>query len=206
MYAAKPEERARVLNRAGRERALIQAAAKLFAAKGYEATTTREIAAVAGCAEGLISRYFKGKAGLLKALIRLHFAEEADEFRDERPAAPTLGEDIVRRVMWDVDHFAEDHEFLRVIIPQFILTPELAREVAEVGPGRHLKLVLEKLRTHSAFCTLPPEEQEALAQLVLAIGFMFGFWIPVMGEDRARTRRGALMAANILARAFRAAP
>jgi hypothetical protein len=56
-------------DRAGKQRALMLAALRLFATKGYEATTTREIASAAGCAEGLIHRYFKGKAGLLPALV-----------------------------------------------------------------------------------------------------------------------------------------
>jgi AcrR family transcriptional regulator len=45
-------------DRAGKQRALMMAALHLFAAKGFEATSTREIAAAAGCAEGLIHRYF----------------------------------------------------------------------------------------------------------------------------------------------------
>ena len=65
-------QRTRLRNRESREAALLSAAGKLFAARGYEATTTREIAACAGCAEGLISRYFRGKAGLLRALIVAH--------------------------------------------------------------------------------------------------------------------------------------
>ena len=56
-------------DRAAKKQALIRAALGLFAAKGYEVTTTREIAASAGCAEGLIHRYFSGKAGLLAAMI-----------------------------------------------------------------------------------------------------------------------------------------
>jgi len=59
----------RTRDRAGKQQALIVAALKLFASKGYDATTTREIAACAGCAEGLIHRYFSGKAGLLPALM-----------------------------------------------------------------------------------------------------------------------------------------
>jgi AcrR family transcriptional regulator len=62
---------ARTRDRAGKKQALIDAALKLFASKGYDATTTREIAACAGCAEGLIHRYFSGKAGLLPALMEL---------------------------------------------------------------------------------------------------------------------------------------
>ena len=63
-------EPGRVRNRPAREQALIAAATRLFATKGYDATTTREIAAEAGCAEGLIHRYFQGKEGLLFAIIR----------------------------------------------------------------------------------------------------------------------------------------
>jgi len=66
MNRSKPAK-GRTRNRAAREAALITAAGKLFASRGYEATTTREIAACADCAEGLIHRYFKGKSGLLLA-------------------------------------------------------------------------------------------------------------------------------------------
>ena len=202
MQAAKPAGQGRVLNRAARERALIEAAAKLFAAKGYDATTTREIAAVAGCAEGLISRYFKGKAGLLRALIENHFAGEDEEFRDDSPPAATLAEEIMRRVVWDVEHISDDHEFLCVIFPQLLLQPELAREVRQLGPGRHERIIADRLSQHSAFRSLPEEDQLAVAQLINAIGLAFGFWNPAMGEDRARAKERAISIAKILARAF----
>src|SRR5579863_4331559 len=59
----------RTRNRDAKKQALIRSALRLFASKGFESTTTREIAASAGCAEGLIHRYFKSKAGLLAAMI-----------------------------------------------------------------------------------------------------------------------------------------
>jgi AcrR family transcriptional regulator len=78
----------RTRDRVAKQNALLQAALKLFAGKGYEATTTREIAAAANCAEGLIHRYFSGKAGLLTALIEYHFSQEvADLGRELQPAA-----------------------------------------------------------------------------------------------------------------------
>jgi AcrR family transcriptional regulator len=202
MSAAKPEDRARILNRAARERSLIEAAAKLFSAQGFAATTTRQIAAEAGCAEGLISRYFKGKAGLLRALIHLHFSEEVDEFRDDSPPAATLADEIVRRVSWDFDHLGADYEFLRIIIPQVILDPALAPEVRGVGPGRHEKLIVERLSKYSEFCSLSPEEQDAVAQAIFAVGLMFSFWHPAMGEDRAQAKQRAMTIARILGRAI----
>jgi AcrR family transcriptional regulator len=57
-------------DRAATERALSEAAARLFSKKGYESTTTREIAEDANCAEALIQRYFGGKNGLLVAIVK----------------------------------------------------------------------------------------------------------------------------------------
>jgi len=59
-----------------KQEALVRAASELFASRGYEAATTQEIAAYAGCAEGLIHRYFRGKKGLLLALIEGRVSRE----------------------------------------------------------------------------------------------------------------------------------
>ena len=83
---------ARTRDRAGKKQALIDAALKLFASKGYDATTTREIAACAGCAEGLIHRYFSSKAGLLPALMELPCLA-----RSGGPAPPSPPRRLFRR-------------------------------------------------------------------------------------------------------------
>ena len=48
--------------------AICDAALTLFAEKGFEATTTREIAEQAGAAEGTLYRHFDGKADLAQSL------------------------------------------------------------------------------------------------------------------------------------------
>lgn len=57
--AAKAETRQRIL----------EAARKLFAASGYEASTTREIADAAGIANGTLFNYFPNKEAILAALV-----------------------------------------------------------------------------------------------------------------------------------------
>ncbi|MGE0632778.1 MAG: TetR family transcriptional regulator [Pseudobdellovibrionaceae bacterium] len=54
-----------------RER-LMEAATPLFAAKGLEGTTTREIAAAADLNVSLISYYFGGKEGLYRGILEAH--------------------------------------------------------------------------------------------------------------------------------------
>jgi len=92
---AAPSVYKRKRNRAARERALVLAAGKLFASRGYDAATTREIAALAGCAEGLIHRYFKGKAGLLAALIQHRGTQEVVDLNERLPLAPTVEDESI---------------------------------------------------------------------------------------------------------------
>jgi AcrR family transcriptional regulator len=58
-----------VSNINGKEK-IMQAALPLFAAKGLEGTTTREIAQASGLNVSLISYYFGGKEGLYDAIIQ----------------------------------------------------------------------------------------------------------------------------------------
>jgi AcrR family transcriptional regulator len=77
----------------GRERqaSIIAAAASLFAQKGFNGTTTREIAKTAGISEALLFRYFPTKRTLYAAIIAarsqlsqlLASVEEAAEKRDD---------------------------------------------------------------------------------------------------------------------------
>ncbi|MFD9685951.1 helix-turn-helix domain-containing protein [Kitasatospora sp. NPDC059088] len=65
---------------------LIQAALELFAERGYERTTTREIGERAGVDPALIARYFGGKTQLYLATVQLELGNEppADLLEEER--------------------------------------------------------------------------------------------------------------------------
>jgi len=54
---------------------IIQAAARLFATKGFEGTTTRQIASEVGVTEPLIFHHFKGKEGLFSHILEASFSE-----------------------------------------------------------------------------------------------------------------------------------
>ncbi|MFJ7243162.1 helix-turn-helix domain-containing protein [Kitasatospora sp. NPDC098652] len=65
---------------------LVQAALELFAERGYDRTTTREIGERAGVDPALIARYFGGKTQLYLATVRLELGNEtpADLLEEER--------------------------------------------------------------------------------------------------------------------------
>jgi AcrR family transcriptional regulator len=64
-----PERRSRAHDPAGRRRDVLAAARRLFAAKGYAQTSTREIAADADVNQGLVVTYFGGKEALFMEAV-----------------------------------------------------------------------------------------------------------------------------------------
>lgn len=75
-----------------RQAGLIAAAASLFAAKGFNGTTTKEIAKAAGVSEALVFKYFPTKRALYAAILAekvtvselLDALEESTRKRDDR--------------------------------------------------------------------------------------------------------------------------
>lgn len=61
---------ARARDSAATRRALLDAAAELFAVEGYEATTVRAVADRAGVNQALLFRYFGNKEGLFAEAVR----------------------------------------------------------------------------------------------------------------------------------------
>jgi AcrR family transcriptional regulator len=76
---------------AARREQILKTALKLFAAQGFDATTTKQIAREAGIAEGLIFHYFSTKASLLTALLdnRRSFRSELRTMLEGAEGRPT---------------------------------------------------------------------------------------------------------------------
>ena len=187
-------------NRSAKQKALISAATSLFARLGYEATTTREIAARAGCAEGLIHRYFGGKSGLLFSLVKLHLAQESVT-TIERPACATLEKEIQKLMDWQLDHLWEEREFLSLAFSCGILQPRLGNLLREYMPAR-IALVAQRIRLYAPdHCS--SEDIEMLAQALISLGFEFGFIRPaILRQNRQQTKHFARRAANLLSRSL----
>jgi AcrR family transcriptional regulator len=191
----------RVRDRSAKQKALVQAATDLFARKGYEATPTREIAAAAGCAEGLIHRYFGGKAGLLSALIEDRAFEEVADLNEHLKPAARFEEEFTQLVQWELDRMWNDREVLKVLIPRSLLDSTVAAVLRKNSLRQRTAIILERLKRFQSSRRFSEEEIEALAQSVGALAMVFGFMRPVvLGQDRERARKIAQTIARILVR------
>jgi AcrR family transcriptional regulator len=191
----------RTRDRAGKQQALIVAALKLFASRGYEATTTREIAASAGCAEGLIHRYFAGKAGLLTALMEYRISKDVADLAQHVRPAHSLEDECIQLVNWAVEHMWSDREFLRVAVPRALLDASFGQVLRRVGPLQMARAMGARLKKFRECRALPDADVNALAQFVTVMGFMFGFMRPaVLRQDRKTAANTATAIAKLLVR------
>ena len=191
-------------DRAAKESSLVQAATELFALHGFERTTTRAIAARAGCAEGLIHRYFDGKAGLLLAIIHSRVSQEVVDLSDKLPLPVKLEDEILQLVDWELERMWEDRDFLSVIIPRALLDPAVGQVLGKIGPPRHAKAIAERLKHFNQCRILSEEDREAIALFIGGVGFLFGFMRPVvLGQNRSEARKRAIALTNIFVSGLR---
>lgn len=137
---------------AARRQQILDAAASVFAAKGYHRASVRDVAQGAGVADGTIYNYFGGKADLLMGLLnRLnesearpqHFAPDADmdiraflrEYLRHRFGV-MLGEgDVFRAVLPELITNAElrQHYMESVLMPTMRLAEGFIAHLAASG-------------------------------------------------------------------------
>jgi AcrR family transcriptional regulator len=185
-----------------RKAALIEAATEAFARHGYDAATTREIAERAGCAEGLIHRYFGGKHGLLLAIIGDKARGLMTDFAAGPPGCPAVAEEIARILGWHLEVMWEWRDFLRVSVSRATIDPSVGHAVGLNLNAHRMQVTTERLRHHQECGNIRPDvDLEALTYAITGLGFYLGFVCQVVfGLDREHLRRVASDVAAILSR------
>jgi len=110
--------------------AVLEAAAQLFDAAGYQATTTNAIAARAGVSIGSLYQYFPNKDAILLALAERHLETAAlafeATFADLQRDRPDLAGTVTTLVRATVALHRHDPGLHRLLFDQAPRTPELA--------------------------------------------------------------------------------
>lgn len=129
--ALSPEKRAQIL----------QGAARVFAADGYEGASMSRIAAEAGVSKGTLYNHFPGKAALFAAYVGQECSRKlawvfAEADHDAEPASVlrTLGRRFVELLISPVGQ-----TIYRVVISEVTRFPELAHAFFEAGPARAIQ-------------------------------------------------------------------
>jgi AcrR family transcriptional regulator len=189
-------------DKAHRQQALIEAANTVFAEHGYDCATTREIARRAGCAEGLIHRYFHGKQGLLLAILQGKSAQVVADFRQALPDHTTVREELRQIFDWYLKVMWERRDYMRVSISRATIDPEVGHTISHRINDIHVQLIAGKLRVHQdAGRIRPAADLRATAYSISALGFAIGFiFQSCFGEDRDLARHILMTAAGNITR------
>lgn len=189
-------------DKTGRRLALLEAATSVFAERGFEAATTREIAERAGCAEGLIHRYFAGKRGLLLAILEHKGQHAAESYLENVPPRQTVREEIESILLFELDSKWEKRDFMRICVAEASIDPGVGAAVRDGIQTRQVEFIISRLRSHQEAGRIRPDvDIQAVAYAINGIGFSAGFMNRVaFARSRKETERIVREAAAALAR------
>jgi AcrR family transcriptional regulator len=135
---------------------IIDAARRLFAANGFDATTTRDIAIAAGIASGTLFNYFPTKEAILACLAADAAAAAQLEFEKTSRQADSFEEDLFAFVAVGLRKLKPLRKHLAVLL-ETALCPLAAAVDSEAQSLRlaHLETVAQLARKHHVG-QLPP--------------------------------------------------
>ena len=172
-------------------RVILQAATKVFLAKGYVGTSMRLVAAESGVGRRTVYNQFESKKALFGATLEILWQEMQMEqtisrIETERPIAEALceiGNAIAN--FWGPEAVA----FARMVISESANFPELGRSYfsSERNPARHAVIqYFRDLDAKKALNILDPEL--AAAQFIGLIDEPLLLWFRVMGAGVSPTK------------------
>ena len=145
---------------------LIEAALHLFAEKGVDNTSIKDIAREAGVAQGLLYHYFAGKDdllwGVLDADTFMPHLQQALSAEDACPAA-----DVLRSVALQFNAFLHARQTRLSLIVGELQTNPRVRELWEKSIRRETTLHEDFLRERIAAGELRPHTVEVMAYLLM---------------------------------------
>jgi TetR/AcrR family transcriptional repressor of mexJK operon len=117
---------------------ILEGAASVFAADGYEGASMARIALVAGVSKGTLYNHFDSKAALFTAYVGekctqylAHVFDSANHDGDPADVLRGIGKRMVQMTLSDVGL-----AIYRVVIAEAAKFPDLARAFFEAGPAR----------------------------------------------------------------------
>ncbi len=160
--------------------AVLDAAERLFAERGFELTSLTDVGAAAGVSRGTPGYFFGSKGELYRAVLERCFAEVRAAVRSGRERALASGEPpatVLAGVVSEYfDFITANPNFVRLIEWEALTG---GRTLEAVPP--HIEAAQEALAALSAEVALDPEHPEEAAQLLLSVIGLC--WFPLVHSN-----------------------
>jgi AcrR family transcriptional regulator len=128
---------------------IVEAARQLFAAKGFDAATTRDIADAAGIATGTLFNYFATKEAVLAALVAEAANEASAEFAETSSKESSFEEELFSFVSAGLRKLRPLRKHLPALL-ETVLSPLITASDGEEPSLRvaHLETVTQLAKKH----------------------------------------------------------
>lgn len=164
---------------------ILVSAIELFSEKGYEATSTSEIAKHAKVAEGTIFRYYKTKKDLLFAIPSALsnnslFEAFLNDFKEILDDDPTDFEIFLKKLILNRQKFiCETAPIIKVVIQEVPFHPELRQKILNtvILPSvKRIKIIIDKFKAQGKLIDIP---SNSIANLIATsvFGYLFLHYI-----------------------------
>jgi AcrR family transcriptional regulator len=134
-----------------KRRQILNAASRIFMAKGYEGASMSDIAQEAGVSKGTLYVYFTNKEALFGAAVQQYSRDHAAHIFDSLSPGIALDEALRacgRRYM-ELVLTPDVQAVYRVVIAESHKFPELGRAFFEAGPARNIARLGQFLRART---------------------------------------------------------
>ena len=157
---------------------ILTAAATIFARKGYQRATTREIAAEAGVAEGTIYNYFNSKRDLLIAMAS-HLGLDSLQELDSLPPQEDVRAYVTALV---TDRFEcviiRNLDLIRALMPEILVDDDLRQEYMGRVLSPAISYLGEYINDRMEAGVFRKVEPEIVARAMIGVVMSFGLlWL-----------------------------
>ena len=112
---------------------ILQAAVRVFAAQGYEATRVGDVAKEAGVAYGLVYHYFGSKDAVLEAVFREAWGRPLAAVALAEETAKDAAEQLGLVVKIVLRAWRDDPNLVRLLVREITRSPHIQDELDEIG-------------------------------------------------------------------------
>ena len=122
----------RSVNQEQRRAALLGAAVRVFARKGFHGARVGDVASEAGVAHGLVDHYFSSKDELLETIFRETWAALLAAMREVEESDDAAREQLRKVGAIVLRTWTRDPDLVRVLVNEVTRGPQLQQEIAEI--------------------------------------------------------------------------
>jgi len=166
---------------------ILDAAAQVFAEKGFHRASTKEIARTAGISEGTIYNYFASKSDLLIGIMtRLAELESLDEELMEALQGDAR-EFFVATFRYRIGRIQQGQEMLQAILPEVLTNPELREQFYQQYVLRIATMIEQYLQAQIELGNIRPVDVPLTVRAIQST-FVGLLVIRILGDEPLQAR------------------